>query len=157
MTRGVRKSHQINNERRRETQYKTDGETEYAWVTKVLGGYRLMVITMDKHEKMAIIRGNMRKREWVSLGDLVLISLRDFDEDKVDVIYRYTDQDIRQLKRAGEYVIDFDPIKGRFCEDSGDHQVVFQEDGEYVPVDNKKDEEEGNKNLGEDWLDLDAI
>lgn len=152
MTRGVRKSSQLKEERKREAPFMSEGETEYAWVTQVLGNYRLKVVTMNKEEKQALIRGNMRKREWVSMGDLVLVSLRDFEENKVDVVFRYSDADIRNLRKSGERVIDYDIMRGRFCEDvPEEHEVVFQE--EPLP-------EEVSKpplNPDGDWLDLDAI
>jgi translation initiation factor 1A len=37
----------------------------------------------------------------VSAGDIVLISLRDFQEDKADVILKYAPEEARQLKALG--------------------------------------------------------
>ena len=31
----------------------------------------------------------MRKRVWISNNDMILVSLREFDDDKGDVIYKY--------------------------------------------------------------------
>ena len=38
---------------------------------------------------------------WVKKDDIVLVGLRDFQEDKVDVIWRYTPEETRKLCRAG--------------------------------------------------------
>ena len=44
----------------------------------------------------------MKNRVWIKVGDLVLISLRDFEDDKGDVILKYTPVEYRDLKKNGE-------------------------------------------------------
>jgi len=39
---------------------------------------------------------------WINPGDLVLISLRDFQEGKADIIMKYTPDEARSLKSLGE-------------------------------------------------------
>ena len=39
---------------------------------------------------------------WITVGDIVLIGLRDFQDDKADVIMKYTADEARQLKAYGE-------------------------------------------------------
>lgn len=39
---------------------------------------------------------------WINQGDIVLISLRDFQDDKADVIVKYTSDEARNLKSYGE-------------------------------------------------------
>jgi translation initiation factor 1A len=39
---------------------------------------------------------------WINPGDLVLISLRDFQEGKADIILKYTPDEGRSLKSLGE-------------------------------------------------------
>ena len=51
---------------------------------------------------MCHIRGKMRKKVWVNQGDIVLLSLRDYQDDKADVISKYTADEARQLKKLGE-------------------------------------------------------
>ena len=48
----------------------------YARVTKLLGGCNLVAYCNDNRERLCHIRGNMKKRSWLSVGDLILISLR---------------------------------------------------------------------------------
>ena len=79
--------------------YKEDGE-EYALVDKMVGGARCHITLPDQSTKLAIIRGKLRKRRtWISVGDLVLVSIRDFQEDKCDVIHKYTNGQIQILQR----------------------------------------------------------
>ena len=47
----------------------------------------------------------MRKREWISSGDLVLISLRDFQKDKADIIMKYLPYEVKKLKEYKEISI----------------------------------------------------
>lgn len=39
---------------------------------------------------------------WINQGDIILISLRDFQDDKADVIQKYTSDEARNLKQYGE-------------------------------------------------------
>lgn len=78
-----------------------DGQT-YARVTKMLGNGRLHAVCVDGTQRLCKIRGSMRKREWVHVGDLVLLALRDFQDDKADVVFRYTDAEARDLRKRGE-------------------------------------------------------
>lgn len=50
----------------------------------------------------AHIRGTMRKKIWINQGDIILVSLRDFQKDKGDVILKYSADEARSLKAYGE-------------------------------------------------------
>ncbi len=39
---------------------------------------------------------------WINQGDIVLLSLRDFQDEKADVIVKYTSDEARNLKTYGE-------------------------------------------------------
>lgn len=88
-------------EEKRELEQKTEGQ-EYAKVVRMLGQGRLEASCFDGHTRQCHIRGKMRKKVWVSAGDIVLISLRDFQEDKADVILKYAPEEARQLKALGQ-------------------------------------------------------
>ena len=75
---------------------KEDGQ-EYAKVTKMLGNCKIMAICHDTKERMCRIRGAMRKRRWINLGDFILVSLRDFSDTMVDIIHLYEKDDIDYL------------------------------------------------------------
>ena len=84
---------------------KEDGQ-EYAKVTKMLGNCKIMAICHDTKERMCRIRGAMRKRRWINVGDLILISLRDFSDTMVDVIHLYEKDDIHFLQSTKEIILD---------------------------------------------------
>jgi translation initiation factor 1A len=44
----------------------------------------------------------MRNRVWISRGDIVLCGLRDFQDDKVDIIHKYNSDEIHQLQNLCE-------------------------------------------------------
>lgn len=87
--------------KKRELEYKDDGQ-EYAQVLKMLGNGRCDVQCFDGVKRLAHIRGAMRNKIWIRLSDIILVSLRDYQDSKCDVIMKYTDEEVRNLKSYGE-------------------------------------------------------
>lgn len=84
--------------------FKETGQ-DYAVVKELLGSGRCRCVFNDnKTERLCIIRGNMRKRSVhrINKGDLVLVSLRDFQDDKADIIHLYTPSEVRSLVAYNE-------------------------------------------------------
>ena len=79
---------------------KEDGQ-EYAQVLKMCGDGRCKCFCFDGKERMCIIRGNMRRKVWIMADNIVLVSIRDFQDDKADIILKYSDDDAKQLRRKG--------------------------------------------------------
>jgi len=70
--------------------------------TKLLGFDRVMVKCQDGHERLCRIRGKMKRRVWIRVGDVVLVSPWDFESDKRgDVFWRYTRAQAEDLRRRG--------------------------------------------------------
>ncbi|KAF9582328.1 Translation initiation factor 1A [Lunasporangiospora selenospora] len=90
-----------NEDEKRELVFKEDGQ-EYAQVLKMLGNGRVEAHCFDGETRLAHIRGKMRKKVWINQGDIVLISLRDFQDGKADVILKYNTEEARNLKAYGE-------------------------------------------------------
>ena len=64
---------------------------EYGLVKKLLGNCRVNLICNSGDEVMGIIRGNMRKfnkRVLIDKGDIVVISKRDYQANKVDIVHK---------------------------------------------------------------------
>ncbi|WZN62803.1 eukaryotic translation initiation factor 1A [Chloropicon roscoffensis] len=89
------------NEEKRELIFKEDGQ-EYAQVIRMLGNGRLDAQCIDGIKRLCHIRGKMRKKVWVSTGDIILVGLRDFQDEKADVILKYNADEARSLKAYGE-------------------------------------------------------
>ena len=75
---------------------------EYAQVVKMLGNGRLEAMCFDGEKRLAHIRGKLRKKVWINQGDIILLSLRDYQDEKGDVILKYTADEARNLKAYGE-------------------------------------------------------
>lgn len=111
--------------------FKEDGQT-YGQIIKVLGNGRFDVECYDKPDKIinrvCNIRGKMRRREWVSSGDVVLVSLRDFQDEKADIIMKYYPDEVRKLKEYKELSpnIKTSSFTGSFNDnDIDDNSIVF--------------------------------
>lgn len=86
---------------KRELVFKTV-EQEYGQVQRILGDCRVQVVCFDGKERLAKIRGSFKKRVWIREGDVVLLGLRSFEDDKSDIIHRYHPDEVRKLKARGE-------------------------------------------------------
>lgn len=84
---------------RKEIPFKTVGQ-EYGRTTKTLGNRRFIVICDDGVERLCNVRGNMRRRVWVSQGDYVLLGLRDYQDKKADIIHKYSSNEASKLIKA---------------------------------------------------------
>ena len=69
---------------------------------KMLGFDRLLVKCQDGHERLCRIRGKMKRRAWIRVRDVVLVSPWDFQFDKRgDIIWRYKRNQVEWLRRKG--------------------------------------------------------
>lgn len=79
-----------------------DDQQEYAQVVKMLGDSRLEAKCMDGVNRQCRIRGIFRdKRNWIQVGDMILLGLRDYQDSKADVIFKYTSSQARFLQKNG--------------------------------------------------------
>ncbi|KAK7540518.1 putative eukaryotic translation initiation factor eIF-1A subunit [Phyllosticta citribraziliensis] len=90
-----------NDNEKRELVFKEEGQ-EYAQVVKMLGNGRLEAQCFDGEKRLAHIRGKLRKKVWINQGDIILLSLRDYQDEKGDVILKYNADEARSLKAYGE-------------------------------------------------------
>jgi len=86
---------------KRELVLKEEGQ-EYGQVVKKLGDNRLEVYCFDGKSRQCRIRGKMIRKVWVNPGDIVLVSVRDFEDDKADIIHKYLPAEIQELKNDGQ-------------------------------------------------------
>merc|ERR1712048_1472675 len=55
----------------------------------------------DGTKRLCHIRGKLRKRQWINAQDIILVGLRDYQDQKADVILKYTADEARNLKAYG--------------------------------------------------------
>jgi translation initiation factor 1A len=128
-----------NSDLQKKLRYKEEGQ-EYAQIKAAKGNCRFDLSVFDGKERMGILCGTMRKRRFVNARDVVLVSIRDFEDAKCDIIDVYDDNQVRQLKSEKEIP---DSIK---LEEENDYNP-----NEYNPFDiaDSSDEEEDNANTKE--------
>ncbi|KYO30194.1 hypothetical protein Y1Q_0022428 [Alligator mississippiensis] len=90
-----------NESEKRELVFKEDGQ-EYAQVIKMLGNGRLEALCFDGVKRLCHIRGKLRKKVWINTSDIILVGLRDYQDNKADVILKYNADEARSLKAYGE-------------------------------------------------------
>lgn len=69
---------------------------------KLLGNDRIMVRCLDGFTRLCRIRGRMKRRAWIRVRDLVIVSPWDFQSDKRgDITYRYRRNQADWLRHNG--------------------------------------------------------
>lgn len=68
----------------------------------MLGNGRIQAQCFDGQRRLAHIRGKLRKKVWINQGDIILLSLRDYQDEKGDVLLKYSADEARNLKNYGE-------------------------------------------------------
>jgi translation initiation factor 1A len=83
----------------------------YGRVLKLLGGCNAMVFCNDNKERLCHIRGNMRRKVWIEVGDIVLISLRDLSDEsdptfveRGDICAKYDQRVIYKLQHKDKTI-----------------------------------------------------
>jgi translation initiation factor 1A len=112
MPRGVKNARNTDKKKGREVPMEEPGQSLYALVQATLGNGRMTVLCSDGSERLARVRGNMRRREWIRVGDMVLVGLRSFQEDKVDIVFKYTPAEVAQVQQ-------YDPFFARLSMSNG--------------------------------------
>jgi len=77
---------------------KVDGSI-YGQVISVLGDCNFTVLCFDGRERMCHLRRAAKKGERVVTGVIVLVCLRDYQDDKGDIIHVYTKDQTMQLRQ----------------------------------------------------------
>ncbi len=114
--------------------YKDDMQ-EYGLMLKALGDRRISVQLVDKTEIMAIIPGRFRKRCWFKAGDVIIVARRYFQQDKFDVVYKYNEEETKQLIKTFE-------IPEFFKDSTLQQETVFEFEEEKIKLDDTNKEED---------------
>lgn len=70
-------------------------------VENSLGGNKLRVRCMDGVTRLARIPGKMKKKIWIREGDAVLVIPWSFQNEKADIIWKYSPPQVNWLERKG--------------------------------------------------------
>ncbi|MCL7474461.1 MAG: translation initiation factor eIF-1A [Methanosarcinales archaeon] len=70
-------------------------------VESMLGANKVRVRCMDGIVRLGRIPGKMKKRTWIRPGDIIIVVPWEFQNDKADVMWRYTGPQADWLERRG--------------------------------------------------------
>ena len=173
-TTGGKKHKKAKNIVKDEKLIESDNEFQfYAKVNKKLGGgnFSVDVFIPEKREKqningvkvevstraeqiktnqIALIRGSIKKRCRINVGNIILVSLREFEERKVDILHSYSFEDVAKLRRKNKLP------KCRIFENDNSSEINFDEsdteDTEYIEdnelINNESEFKQPPKNKG---------
>ena len=108
-------------------------DQDYGKVEKFLGNCRVTLLCNDKINRIGIIRGSMRKRQWLNVGNIVIYSIRPYEKDKVDIIHVYNNNVLKMLENRMN--LNFN-ITGE--DDSVDDIFTIDEEDTYIIPEKQK-------------------
>lgn len=122
----------------------TEAGEEYAQMRRALGNLRVELQLAGGRTVVGVIRGAMVRKVYISVGDVVLISKREFNvNDVVDVIYRYSNPEVRALVKDNVIPRDFRSVEERNTSATHDYEFVAEKE------DDEDDEKENMINRDE--------
>ncbi len=68
---------------------------------QLLGASRIKVMCADGKSRLGRIPGKLKKRMWIREGDLVVVRPWSFQDEKADILHRYTKTEASYLSRRG--------------------------------------------------------
>jgi translation initiation factor 1A len=101
-----KRSKNSNTKSKRTIIYPDNKETLFGHVIRSLGDCRFSVLCNDGVNRNATVRGKLYKNTYINNGDLVLVSLRDFETvkpneiEKCDIILKYNPEEIQEIREA---------------------------------------------------------
>ena len=107
---------------------KEEGQ-EYGQVLAVLGDCRFRLLCADGKERLGILRGKMRKKQWVTLGSFVIVGIREFENGKCDIFHVYQDS---QHTKVRTFFTSSDKLVG---EEEDDNGFEFDDDSDEINID----------------------
>jgi len=141
----------------------------YGRIIRNLGQCRLLVYCNDNRTRMCHIRGSMRKKVWLGLGDMVLISKREFEKalavgtdelENGDIVAKYDADLLSTLRKLPDInkrlFMRLETMDGKILEEIGrkneselpdpddeenEDGIVFEEDADEEGKEKKVEEE----------------
>lgn len=80
-----------------------DEDTVYGQTTRILGDCNFMVMCYsDGKERLCHLRKAVKRGEKVAVETIVLVGLRDYQDEKGDIVYVYTKEQANELRQRKE-------------------------------------------------------
>lgn len=71
---------------------------QFAQAELMLGSNHIRVRCSDGVTRLGRIKGKIKKRVWIREGDILIVVPWDFQDEKCDIIYRYTTPQVDWLR-----------------------------------------------------------
>jgi translation initiation factor 1A len=66
----------------------------------MMGANHIRIRCFDGVTRMGRIKGRIQKKVWIREGDILIIVPWNFQDDKCDILYRYTGPQVEWLRRS---------------------------------------------------------
>lgn len=70
-------------------------------ITQRVGGSRMLVSCMDGKTRNCRVPGRLKRALWLREDDTVIIEPWEFDNDRGDILYKYSKTEVEKLKKEG--------------------------------------------------------
>lgn len=117
-------------------------DAEYGFIKDVCGQGHYRVVCNDGKERLGVLRGSMRRRVWVRMNDMVLVTRRQYQDDKCDIVHKYGSDEVLRLMSMNEVAPLLCKLYNCFdagaglddldAKDDAEDGVVFDEDAGYL-------------------------
>ena len=99
----------------------------FAIADQMLGGRRVRAICEDGEVRISRIPGKMRRRQWVREEDLIVVQPWEYQDDRANVITRYSKTQAMYLSRKGQLPSIVDVFgSGEESVEIGDESGIFE-------------------------------
>ncbi len=114
----------------------------FAIADQMLGGRRVRAICEDGEVRISRIPGKMRRRQWVREEDLIVVQPWEYQDDRANVITRYSKTQAMYLSRKGQLPAVVDVFgSGEEAVDVGDESGIFETASELETVEEEEDDD----------------
>ena len=118
---------------------------EYAKILKVNGSGRYNLFCFDGTERLGICAGNIKRKVRLTLDDIVLVSLWDFQDSKCSIVHKYETDEILKLKNQNEFPSTIQLEENNDFHDDDIHENPFTYDDPSDESNNEEDSQDKNK------------
>jgi len=133
------------NRKKIDLQYKdTSINQQYGYIKAAVGGCTFTVELLNKEEKLCSVKGVLKKRVKMRVGDLVLVEpLTDSENGRYMIMFKYTPEQKNILEKEGHLNV----VDNEEKEKEDEEAYTFEEGNTYKEI-------EAKVNLDTDFIDL---
>lgn len=113
----------------------------FAIADQMLGGRRVRAICEDGEVRISRIPGKMRRRQWVREEDLIVVQPWEYQDDRANVITRYSKTQAMYLSRKGQLPSIVDVFgSGEESIEIGDESGIFETSSEVNEIEPEEED-----------------